>query len=181
MAIRERKAKKLEEWRERQKTLREEVLRKREEKKRLLQEAMTKKREEKQLKLDKIRKAKMLLKEAKHQQIRQMEDLREAMRKRKEEERHKKLFLVRPITLPSIPSAVGGEQPLLPLPSYPPLEVGVAWKYVSPLIFVAEFLNTFKEILGTSDIINLGEVNKLKCVGPPGVFSECSNVPLKEL
>ncbi|XP_019849176.1 PREDICTED: uncharacterized protein LOC100642131 [Amphimedon queenslandica] len=155
MAVRERKAKKLEEKRERQKTLREEALRKREEKKKVLQEAMAKKREEKQLKLDKIRKAKLLLKEAKQQQIRQMEELREAMRKRKEEERNKKLVLVRPITLPSLPSTVVGEQPVLPLPSYPPLELGVAGKYVSSLIFVAEFLNTFKEILGTSDSINL--------------------------
>ena len=157
MAIRERKAKKLDERRERQRALREEVLRKREEKKRLLQEAMAKRREEKQCKLDKIKKSKLLLKEAKQQQMRQWEEVKEALRKRKEEERNKRLVLVRPITVPPLPLAVVGERPVLPLPSYPPLEVGVAGKYVSSLIFVAEFLNTFKEIIGTNESINLGK------------------------
>lgn len=125
----------------------------------MLKDEIAKRKEERQLKQDKIRKAKQILqdthRQSEIQRHRQVEELKQLMRKRKLEERHKTQLVLRPLSIPQL--VVVQEQPVSPLPPYPSLRVGVSDKYVPSLLFVSEFLSSFSEVLGINKMATIGK------------------------
>lgn len=138
--------------------LHKEKERQREEKRHLLNMEVLKKKQEKQLKLQKLHKVKLLLKEARKkvdmQRRRQAMELKQLLKQQREEKKIKNRLINNSLVVhPHIPKRV--EQPL---PPYPVLQVGVAATYIPTLLFVTEFLNSFKDLLNIHQSINIGKL-----------------------